>query len=318
MPDRDIRHQSASKPAATIDIRSVDDREMAELKHLTFPALATAFSAAVPETSPVRPHRLAAFRQGLPIALVLATVSATNGKAELKSLMVTREHRRAGTGRTLLHLMEANLREDGASSIRTEYSSRLPGRDAFAGLLVDGGWSPPEAERIRILGRVGRTTAVFRDRERLVERALRDGLTIVSWRDHDGDPRACIKAEIEAGRAPEWTQIGLDADTVDPDFSSILLDGAGQVVGWVICQFHATVRRWGFPVGWIHEQHQRRGWLLVAYAQGAHHIEQLHGPDAVAVFESSSGLPMMWRVLEHRFAPHADHVDYLMVSVKPL
>lgn len=291
---------------------------MARLGHLTFPAFATAFSEALPETSPLRPYRLAAFRHASPIGLALATLDRRSWRAELKSLVVARSHRHAGTGRALLRQAETHLKDAGGAIVSTEFSDLLPGRAAFAALLACAGWNAPEAGRIRILGRVGRTNDVFRDRERLVQRALRDGLSIVSWRDHDGDPQALIAREIEAGRAPEWTRSGLFADTIDPDFSSILIDGAGEVVGWVICQFHPGVRRWGFPVGWIHEQHQRRGWLLVAYAQGAHHIERLHGPDAVAVFESSSGLPMMWRVLEHRFAPYADHVDRLMMSEKSL
>jgi len=301
-----------------IELRLVDNHEMAQLGHLTFPAYVTAFSEALAEGSQVRPFRLAALEKGSPIGLALATMYMDSGQAELRSLVVAKDHRNAGTGRSLLLEIETRLREAGCADVSARFSDRLPGAGSFAALLVSAGWSAPEPERIRILGRVGKTREVFRDRERLVQRAFRDGLSIVPWRDHDGDPRALILREIEAGRAPDWTQIGLFDDTVDPDFSMILIDGTGEVVGWVICQFHPGVRRWGFPVGWIHEEHQRRGWLLVAYAQGAHRIEELHGADAIAVFESSSGLPMMWRVLEHRFAPYADHVDRVLVSGKHL
>lgn len=303
---------------AMTEIRCVDFRRVGQLSHLTFPAFARAFSEDPPQDSHLRFYRLAAFERDNPIGLALATMDAQSGDAELRSLVVDRPHRRKGTARTLLLEMETRLRDGGGKHVSALFSDQLPGAAGFAALLADAGWSGPEPERIRILGRVGKTGDVFRDRERLVQRALRDGLTIVSWRDHDGDPRSLILREIEAGRAPDWTQIGLMADTVDPDFSMILTDGAGEVVGWVICQFHAEVRRWGFPVGWIHEEHQKRGWLLVAYAQGAHFIESRHGPDAIAVFESSSGLPTMWRVLEHRFAPHAERADRMMISKKNL
>jgi GNAT superfamily N-acetyltransferase len=305
-------------PAAITEIRSVDFRDMGRLAHLTFPAFASAFSEAPPGGSPFRPYRLAAFAEGKPIGLALATLETTSGHAELRSLVVDRSHRRMGTARGLLDQMETWLRDDGGQHVSACFSDQLPGANGFAALLAGAGWSAPEPERIRILGRVGKTSDVFRDRERLVQRAFRDGLSIIPWRDHAGDPRSLILREIEAGRAPDWAQIGLLADTVDPEFSMILTDGAGQVVGWVICQFHAGIRRWGFPVGWIHQEHQKRGWLLVAYAQGAHLIETRHGPDAIAVFESSSGLPMMWRVLEHRFAPHAERADRLLVSRKRL
>ena len=318
MHDLDSMTNSVAVPDAGIELRLVDCHAMTGLGHLTFSVLASAFSAAHPEGSSIQPYRLAAFRHGGPVGLALATMNAESGQAVLRSVMVAREHRRAGIGRALLFQLEMLLKNAGGLAVSVEFSDQLPGRNAFAALLADAEWSAPEAERIRILGRVGRTNEVFRDRERLIGRALREGLSIVPWRDYPDDPRARVLQEIEAGRAPDWTKIGLFADTIDPDFSSILIDEAGQVVGWVICQFHAGVRRWGFPVGWIHEQHQRRGWLLVAYAQGAYHIERLHGADAVAVFESSSGLPMMWRVLEHRFAPYADHVDRLMVSEKSL
>ena len=309
---------ASTKAKADIEIRLVDSHEMAQLGHLTFPAFASAFSETPSEGSSLRLYRLAALKHGFPVGLALATMDAKSGQAELRSLMVAKSHRRAGTGRALLHAIETRLKEAGARTVSAQFSDRLPGGSAFAALLVVAGWTTPEPERIRILGRVGRTGDVFRDREGLVQRALRDGLSIASWRDHDGDPRSLILREIEARKAPDWTQIGLFDDTVDPDFSMILTDRAGKVVGWVICQFHAGVHRWGFPVGWIHEEHQKRGWLLVAYALGAHRIEQLQGPDAIAVFESSSGLPMMWRVLEHRFAPYADHVDRLLASEKHL
>lgn len=317
MLDPSITNASV-EPDAEVEIRLVDSHEMSRLGHLTFPAYVSAFSEALPAESTLQAFRLAAFEHGRPIGLALATMYAETGQAELRSLVVARSHRNKGTGRALLLQMETELRDAGGKDVSARFSDRLPGADSFSAMLVGAGWSTPEPERIRILGRVGKTNDVFRDRERLVQRALRDGLSIVPWRDHDGDPRALILREIEAGRAPDWTQIGLSDDTVDPDFSMILIDGTGEAVGWVICQFHPGVRRWGFPVGWIHEEHQKRGWLLVAYAQGAHRIEKLHGADAIAVFESSSGLPMMWRVLEHRFAPHADHVDRVLVSGKHL
>ena len=72
--------------------------------------------------------------------------------------------------------------------------------------------------------------------------------------------------------------------------------------GWVI----ARLVPWG------------SGWLLVAYADGAQRLSERHGETSIAVFESTNAMPMMWRVLEGRFAPHAQLADYVLKSRKPL
>jgi len=299
-------------------IRAVEADAMASAAHLTFPALAKVFSEITQAHAPAVPLRFAAYDGSTPIGLALVLHGKDHRQGELVSLAVDKAFRRRGIGAAVLRYVEHHLRTANICEISARFSDGLPGASAFGALVASAGWNGPVPERIRIMGQVGNALEVFRDRDKLLARALRDGLVIVSWRDFPHDARAHILQEIAEGRAPEWSSAGLFSDTFDPDFSMVLTKGDNTVVGWVICQFHAGVRRWSFPVGWIDSEFQTRGWLLVAYADGARRLSERFGLHAIAVFESTRGLPMMWRVLEDRFAPHAQVADRILRVDKQL
>lgn len=299
------------------ELRPIRAADLPQVAHLTFPAFAQAFSQDIPPDAPVQPLGFSLWHAGKPAGLALAKADRSEGKAELMSLFITAPHRRQGFGAALLQHMETELSALGMTEISTRFSDRLPGARAFSALLARQGWGEVLRERIRILGHVGKTMKVFRDQSAIIARASRDGLALVPWKDRADEARRHIESRIAAGLAPEWARGGLADGHLDEDFSMLLMVH-GRPVGWVICHFHAQARRWAFPVGWIDEEHQKRGWLLVAYAEGARRLEARHGPQAVAVFESSAGLPMMWRVLENRFAPHAELADYVLKAEKAL
>lgn len=300
----------------TMTIRPIENGEMSKAAHLTFPALAKAFSSPLSSDPSVQLLRNSAWLDDVPVGLALAKRQQQTGEAELMSLMVDKRFRRQGIGTALLRQTEMAVRSLQSSEILARFSDHLPGAHAFGQLLARENWSQPDPERIRILGQVGKTNEVFRDQAGLVVRAKRDGLQLIAWQDYPGDGKALVTQQIADGLAPEWTQMGLHGDNLDPEFSVILTTQQGAVVGWVICQFHAEIRRWSFPVGWITPEHQRRGWLLVAYADGARRLGERHGEASIAVFESTNAMPMMWRVLEGRFAPHAQLADYVLKSRK--
>lgn len=293
-------------------IRSVEADAMAPVAHLTFQALANVFSEVTQADAPTILLRFAAYNGTTPIGLALVLHGKDHRQGELSSLAVDKAFRRRGVGTAILRYVEHHLRTANISEIFARFSDGLPRASAFAALVASAGWNGPVPERIRVMGQVGNALKVFRDRDKLLARALRDGLVLSSWRDFPHDATAHVLQEIAKGRAPGWSSAGLFSDTFDPDFSMVLTKGDNTVVGWVICQFHAEVRRWSFPVGWIDSEHQKRGWLLVAYADGARRLSERFGPDAIAVFESTMGLPMMWRVLEDRFAPHAQVADRIL------
>lgn len=301
-----------------ITFRTLEPEALEPFAHLTFPAHAKAFAEAIPAQAQIAPRRFALYVDGAPAGLALFRHAQETGESELMSLVVDKPMRRQGLGAALLAQAEAVLRCEGSERLVTRFSDRLPGVPAFSALLARRGWTAPEPERIRILGPVGKTLNVFRDRDALVARARRDGLKLIPWQDYADDARSIIEDHIETGRAPEWTRIGADSPDLDREFSVILANAENEVVGWVICQFHEHVRRWSFPVGWIGESDQRRGWLLVAYADGARRLGERYGSDAVAVFESTNAMPMMWKVLEHRFEPHATLADRILKAGKAL
>ncbi|UNK39976.1 GNAT family N-acetyltransferase (plasmid) [Shinella sp. H4-D48] len=291
---------------------------MASVAHLTFPTFVGAFSKEAWADAPAVPLRVVAYRRGTPVGLALALHRKDYGQGELLSLAVDRAFRRQGIGVAILREVEGHLRAAHIAQISARFSDRLPESSAFGATVASAGWNGPVPERIRIMGRVGNTLEVFRDREKLLKRALRDGLMLVPWRNFPHDAKSHILRTIAEGRAPGWSSAGLFSDNFDPDFSMVLTTGADTIVGWVICHFHAGVRRWSFPVGWIAKEYQRRGWLLVAYAEGARRLGEQFGSDSIAVLESTMGLPMMWRVLEDRFAPYAQVADRILSVDKKL
>lgn len=293
-------------------VRAVQADAIAPAAHLTFPTLANLFSHAPQADAPTVPLRIAAYDGATPVGLALALYRKDHRQAELLSLAVDKAFRRRGVGTAILQSVEHRLRTDNISEISARFSDAMPGASAFGALTGGAGWNGPVPERMRVMGPVGNALEVFRDRDKLLTRASRDGLVLASWRDFAHDTRGHILQEIAEGRAPGWSSAGLFSDTFDPDFSMVLTKGANRIVGWVICQFHAKARRWSFPVGWIDNEYQKRGWLLVAYADGARRLGERFGPDAIAVFESTMGLPLMWRVLEDRFAPHAQVADRIL------
>lgn len=252
---------------------------------------------------------LAAWRDGRPLGLLISARHKDGGQ-NLLSLSVGRDHRRQGVGRVLLRaLVQAR-----PGPLCTQYSDRLPGADAFATLLRAEGWAAPEAVSRRICGPVRETFSVFRQRAGLLERMCRQGFQVHAWGERAAEILALAERLLADGTAPAWADPRPWLDRLHPQASLALVDAAGAVRGWVVCQHQPSMARWYFPIGWVMEPEAGRGWLLGAYAEGARRLEETHGGDTRVVVESTSGLHAMWRVLDRHFSPHADWADHLMES----
>lgn len=79
-----------------------------------------------------------------PLALALARQEG----AELLSLYVHPSQRRCGLGRRLLAALETELAGRGCRAVSTVWMSGTPGAEAFAALLEDRGWSPPQPRMV--------------------------------------------------------------------------------------------------------------------------------------------------------------------------
>ncbi len=304
-------------------IRPVAICEAEALAPLTWPSYRSLMSLADPgERRLCRPGVVAAWDGDRPAGLALSGVAPgwplEDGRQALLSLMVARSHRRRGLALRLLAALEDHLLAQGVRRLTVDYSDRLPGAAAFAATLRAAGWPEPEPARLRICGAVRDTVAVFRDRDSLMARMQAEGFRLWSWRERGIGCEALAQTLIERGEAPAWAQPRHWRNALDPDLSLVIGDAADAIVGWALCVHQPAAARWFFPVGWVRPPYDRRGWLMGAYAEGAERVAARHGGDAVAVIETASGQPGMWRLFERRFEPHAHWTDRMMASERLL
>ncbi|CAO3419679.1 hypothetical protein [Azospirillum endophyticum] len=308
----------------------VAPEEAAALAPLTWTSYRSLLSLADPEERRrCRPCAVAAWNGDQPAGLALSAVSPGRpleaGAQMLLSLTVARPWRRRGLALRLLAALESALPALGVRQLEVGYSSRLPGAGAFAATLRAAGWPEPEATRLRICGAVRDTVAVFRDRDSLMTRMRATGFRLWSWRERGAEAEALAQAMIDRGEAPAWARPIHWRTRLDPDLSLVIGHGTddiagagGDIVGWALCVHQPDLTRWFFPVGWVRPPYDRHGWLMGAYAEGAERLAARHGDDAVAVIETASGQPGMWRLFERRFEPHAHWTDRMMTSERPL
>lgn len=256
-----------------------------------------------------------------PVALWLSVKTVVDESVEchtLLSVYVAPELRRRGIASRLMKAAEAELASRGVESLTTRYSSLLPNAKAMSGLLQHQSWSEPKADRIRICGRVGDTVSTSRAWDMLLQRLSRRGIRYVSWQDAPVGFLDQAFEMLDLGHAPEWADPRPWCDVLSKEFSLVILDGAGQLSGWVICEPQPKLARFYFPIGWVTPAEQDRGTLVGAYLEGSRRIEGDHGPSALAVLEASPRQGRAWNLFEHHFASFATWSDRLLVSDKTL
>jgi GNAT superfamily N-acetyltransferase len=298
-----------------VQIRAVQALEAGQLHHLTFRALRELLN----RIDGKRIVAVAAWQDERPLGLALLGPNLL-GKpgAQLHSIMVSFPHRRQGLGRQLLASMVTLAGEMGAGDLVAEWSSRLPGAGALAGLLHHAGWTEPQRVCLRLQSSVDRTERVFLRRAALLGRLERDQVTLVPWGTlgQGGQQRVMdvVAALRGAGELPDWADPSSHLTTAEPHFTLMIRDGTGAWRGWIICEYQPLVDRWFFPIGWVHPADAKRGWLMAAIAKVTAMMEAQIGPHAVAAFEASHLNPPMWAMLEKHFFPHATMADYLLSS----
>jgi GNAT superfamily N-acetyltransferase len=304
---------------AAVQIRGVTVGEAERLGHLTFRALRDL----LPRIDGKRVAAVAAWQDERPLGLALMGPNQL-GKpgAQLHSIMVSSTRRRQGVGRQLLAAIVDAATAAGAGELVAEWSSRLPGAGALAGLLQQAGWTVPQRVSLRLQSSVDRTERVFLRRAALLGRLERDRVALVPWgmlgQGGQQQVRDAVTALRAAGELPDWADPSGHLATADPQFTLMIHDAAGAWRGWIICEYQPLVGRWFFPIGWVHPADARRGWLMAAIARVTAMMEEQIGPQAVAAFEASHFNPPMWAMLEKHFYPHATMADYLLASRRTL
>lgn len=322
---------SVPNPVPGFQIRPAVAADRPGCLPLTFRALSSLFDAAcLPDNRPF-PCAAAVAEQtatGRIAGLLLLGPPLNEGPGlQVHSLMVNRDFRRQGLGRALLEAAPHLPPMQPHWPLRTEWSDRLPARDAYAATLAAAGWAPARAVLLRIQGPVRHTPLMIPRREAMLARAARNGITLTRWtdlseQDHTDLTTACDGWDA-TGILPGWAD-PRPALTVAPSPYALLLrtgPGAEGIGGWITCVHHTSPQRWLFPLGWVRPDLSNRGILMLTLADVTLRLHREQGPDAIAAFETSYDTPDMWALLERHFAPHAHlngmTIDRLMSSQRP-
>lgn len=273
--------------------------------------------------APKTENRLAlvAFSGEVPVALWLSVQMPSQGQQRshsLLSLVVAAAWRRRGVATRLMQMAEVELAARGISLVTTSYSSILPGAAAMSGLLLNHAWIEPKADRIRICGRVGDTVTTSKAWDLLLRRLQSRGIRYLSWQDTDFDVIERAAVMVDAGQAPEWSDPRPWSGSLCRQLSLAILDGKGDLAGWVVCEPQPTLNRWYFPIGWVTPTEQDRGTLVGAYLEGSRRIQAKSGPSALAVLEASPRQGRAWSLFEKHFSSFALWSDRLLISQKTL
>lgn len=262
---------------------------------------------------------LVAFSGEIPVALWLSVQMPFEGQQRshtLLSLVVAAAWRRRGVATRLMQMAEVELAARGVSVVTTSYSSILPGAGAMSGLLLNHAWMEPRADRIRICGRVGDTVTTSKAWDLLLRRLQSRGIRYLSWEDTNFDLIEQAAVMVDAGQAPEWSDPRPWSSSLCRQLSLAILDGKGDLAGWVVCEPQPTLSRWYFPIGWVIPTEQDRGTLVGAYLEGSRRIQAKSGPSALAVLEASPRQGRAWSLFEKHFSSFALWSDRLLISQK--
>lgn len=298
-----------------LQLRNATPDDAAALAGLTWPTFHPLLSVDDDRRTALRPLCHAVWLGEVPVGLTVSMRSERDADEQtLLSLMVKPVWRRQGIGRALLRNLYGALAAQEIRALEVRYSDRLPGAGMFAALLQSEGWSEPLATRRRICGAVRDTVSIFRDRGKVLERLLREGFRVLTWREAGERALALAAALEENGEAPAWADPTPWRHRLHPEASLVLVDARDQVRGWVICEYQEALARWYFPIGWVRAPQAGRGWLLGAYAEGARRLAEAHGDGAMVVVETGRAQAGMWRLLDRHFQPHVHWADHLMES----
>ena len=216
-----------------------------------------------------------------PVGLALAAVE--EGAARLLSLYVVPQERGAGHGTALLAFLERALGSK-TSLIWAEYTSTLPQRQGFEGVLRHAGWAEPITREVRVAGPLGPVVGLAERWPGL--RGSRDsrlGVTLDPWSDDacDHDAIAALAGEpgFHPGLAPALYQSRIEAPL------SVKIRQHGRLVGWLLAERLPDPGgpvRLNWPSGYVTGPLWHTGLLIRAFVHSLHRARAIHGEDAIA------------------------------------
>jgi GNAT superfamily N-acetyltransferase len=260
-----------------------------------------------------RPELIAVGAAGLagPTGLALAEFRAGAEAAELLSIYVRPEERRAGLGTVLLRHLESELSARRCEVVHGTYMTSLPEVTAVERLLAKGGWAPPVL-RMRFLHcRVEDCL----ESPWVKAYRLQAGDEVFNWAELTAAERgAILRRQAESPWYPESLAPFQDEAILDAA-TSVGVRRRGEVVAWMITHRIAPdlVR---YTANWARTDLQRRGYSAVVMAE-AFQRQVKAGIPRLVLGVRADNAPML-RIVERKIVPYAASVSESRGSFKTL
>jgi GNAT superfamily N-acetyltransferase len=296
------------------------DNPGAAFAHLTFPRYRR-----LPEKAGDRIVCVGAESDGTPVALAIFGRSETEpADASLLSVMVDRRFRRQGLGRELLARGEARTRAGraGHTRLHTTWSSQLPNRRAFEGLLARSAWGMPEVRELRAAGYACEVAAEMSRLEPAARPFLPPDASIDVWStvtESEREQLPALVAEISFSQSmsPElWEKVSR------PELS-LVLRYRGNLAGWVFGQHqgqqqgqHQAADHYNYSCGYVVPGLRRRGALIALIREACRRQAEMFGTQSVAQLSTHQAVPGMPRFMRERLPPCSLWQDELRVARK--
>ncbi|MBK1837773.1 GNAT family N-acetyltransferase [Azospirillum sp. YIM B02556] len=240
-----------------------------------------------------------------PVGLILAC--REEGRTTLLSVSVASGWRRCGIGGRLMEMLAAAV--PAGERLTATYSSRLPARAAFEGLLRRCGWGAPVLQSMRAAG-TPRAVLDWAKAHSPALRVLRSyGLAL--WRDATPDDRAEVEQLIGSGAiAAEFSPFAMAAQFEHWPDNSWLVRREGKVIGWMFARLELPDTVWYHGAA-VRRDVEHLGPLLLMFHRVHQVAAERLGPDSTWRIDSFPRTPAMLAFMRRRVAAFAGFVDEL-------
>lgn len=307
-----------------IEIRPCRPDDLPRFAPLTAQGLAATLREGLTGAEQDRFCHLGLWLGDIPAGLLLSRRSSiVPGEQELLSVMVLPLLRRQHLALRLLEAFAARMKAEGRTRLATQWSERLPQGDAFAGLLTASGWRPAAKARLRMAFHVGERHDALPQHEMLMRQLERRGLIFKSLASLDAreeEGLSSATARLTACNAlPVWADPRQWQDGLDREVSQALFNAAGESLGWLLAQHHATLGHWTLPCGWLSPSVHWHGALIAGMGELLTRLEEIRGPQSSLVLQpTTTEGAKVCRLLDSRFRPYAMWADSILESHKAL
>ncbi|MEP0981349.1 GNAT family N-acetyltransferase [Leptolyngbya sp. FACHB-17] len=253
---------------------------------------------------------IGAVKDGCPVGLILAELSADLKRAEVRSIFVTQSARNQGIGTALLGALEQSLADQGCAEVQLVYMTGKPSASILERLLEKYCWTVPQTRML-----VGRSTI---DRMAqapwMAQSHLPATFTIFPWDQLTHEERSYLQhQQITA----DWIPSDLAPLEQEPieSLNSLGVRYQGTIVGWVITH-RLNLDTIRYTCSFIRADFQRRGRIIPLY------VEAIRRQAQAGIRNGIWTVPLrhtaMFNFVQNRMAPYMTSIALTKGAKKSL